>query len=317
MKYADEVGAEFGIPWMSELSYARGELCSGLSAPEAKALLSEDPARAELLLDLLKHQPMQQEVDPIQWGFTLPSWQRVMDRWEKDKVHVIFGGNRSSKTTFASRLLVHLAQEIPEAELRSFHVTEDRSIEDTQKFVWDAIPKRYKEMKKRSPTHSLTYTHKNGFTDGKVIFPPHDGYKRGSYLRFNNYRQFLQDSQIIEGMTAHCIHLEEECPDRLFRTLMARTADYHGRIVLTFTTLQGWTDLVSGLLRGAETVRSRYSEYLGMELPVEQISANWEGCLIHYFWSEDNPFFDSKELRKAYSKQPLDCLLYTSDAADE
>ena len=185
-------------------------------------------------------------------------------------------------------------------------MTEDRSIEDTQKFVWDAIPKRYKAMKKRSDVHSLSYTHKNGFTDGKVIFPPMDGYKRGSYLRFNNYRQFLQDAQIIEGMTAHCIHLEEECPARLFETLLARVADYHGRIVMTFTTLQGWTDLVSSLLRGAETVKSRYSEYLGMELPVEQVSANWEGCRIHYFWSEDNPFFDSKELRKAYSKQPLE-----------
>ena len=206
MKYADEVSAEFGLPWMPELSYERGELGSGMTSDEARLLLRDDPDRAELVVDMLENQPAQEELDPIQWGFSLPSWQRVMNRWEDDKVHVIFGGNRSSKTTFASRLLVHLAQEIPEAELRSFHVTEDRSIEDTQKFVWDALPKRYKEMKKRSASHSLTYTHKNGFTDGKVIFPPHEGYKRGSYLRFNNYRQFLQDSQIIEGMTAHCIH---------------------------------------------------------------------------------------------------------------
>ena len=306
MKYADEVSAECGLPWMPELSYERGELGSGMTSDEARLLLRDDPDRAELVVDMLENQPAQEELDPIQWGFSLPSWQRVMNRWEDDKVHVIFGGNRSSKTTFASRLLVHLAQEIPEAELRSFHVTEDRSIEDTQKFVWDALPKRYKEMKKRSASHSLTYTHKNGFTDGKVIFPPHEGYKRGSYLRFNNYRQFLQDSQIIEGMTAHCIHLEEECPAKLFETLLARVADYHGRIVMTFTTLQGWTDLVSSLLRGAETVESRYRDSLGMDLPVEQIRANWEGCRIHYFWSEDNPFFDSKELRKAYSKQPLE-----------
>ena len=306
MKYADEVSAQFGIPWSSEMSYERGMLKSGLSPDEARVMMKKNPEKGEFLMELLENQPAQEELDPIQWGFNLPSWQRVMDRWEKDKIHVIFGGNRSSKTTFASRLLVHLAQEIPEAELRSFHVTEDRSIEDTQKFVWDAIPKRYKDMKKRSSTHSLSYTHKNGFTDGKVIFPPQEGHKRGSYLRFNNYRQFLQDSQIIEGMTAHCIHLEEECPARLFETLLARVADYHGRIVMTFTTLQGWTDLVSSLLRGAETVESRYSDYLGMDLPVEQISANWEGCRIHYFWSEDNPFFDSKELRKAYSKQPLE-----------
>ena len=306
MMYADEADARFGIPWMPELKYERGELQMGLSRDEARLLMDKNPDKAKFLLELKENQPLQEELDPIQWGFTLPSWERVMDRWDKDKVHVIFGGNRSSKTTFASRMLVHLAEVIPEAELRSFHVTEDRSIEDTQKFVWDSLPKRYKDIKKRSATHSLNYTHKNGFTDGKVIFPPQDGCKRGSYLRFNNYRQFLQDAQIIEGMTAHCIHLEEECPARLFETLLARVADYHGRILLTFTTLQGWTDLVSSLLRGAETVESRYSEYLGMDLPIEQVSANWEGCRIHYFWSEDNPFFDSKELRKAYSKQPLE-----------
>ena len=175
MKYADEVSAQFGIPWSTEMSYERGMLKSGLSPDEARDMMKKNPEKAEFLMELLENQPAQEELDPIQWGFNLPSWQRVMDRWEKDKVHVIFGGNRSSKTTFASRLLVHLAQEIPEAELRSFHVTEDRSIEDTQKFVWDAIPKRYKEMKKRSSTHSLHYTHKNGFTDGKVIFPPQAG----------------------------------------------------------------------------------------------------------------------------------------------
>jgi len=306
MIYADEVDARFGLPWAPELRYSRGELVSGLTIGETESLMREDPERGKFLLEVLENQPRQEETDAIAWGWTLPSWERVMERWDKDKIHVIFGGNRSSKTTFASRLLVHLAQEIPEAELRSFHVTEDRSIEDTQRYVWEAIPHRYKEMKKRSATHSFTYTHKNGFTDGKVIFPPVKGHKRGSYLRFNNYRQFLQDAQIIEGMTAHCIHLEEECPHRLFSTLMARVADYHGRIVLTFTTLQGWTDLVSSILRGAETVKSRYSEYLGMDLPVEQVSANWDNCRIHYFWSEDNPFFDSGELRRAYGKQPLE-----------
>jgi len=140
MKYADEVSAQFGIPWMDGLSYERGGLKSGLDASEAALMMANEPKKAKFLMEVLENQASQEEEDPIQWGFSLPSWQRVMDRWDKDKVHVIFGGNRSSKTTFASRLLVHLAEQIPEAELRSFHVTEDRSIEDTQKFLWDAIP---------------------------------------------------------------------------------------------------------------------------------------------------------------------------------
>ena len=46
-----------------------------------------------------------------------------------------------------------------------------------------------------------------------------------------------------------------------------------------------------------------------MDLPVEQLSSNWEGCRIHYLWSEDNPFFNFEELRKSYSKQTLEVKL--------
>ena len=84
MKYADEVSAQFGIPWSSELSYERGELGSGLSPDEARAMMKKNPEKGEFLMELLENQPAQEELDPIQWGFNLPSWQRVMDRWEKD-----------------------------------------------------------------------------------------------------------------------------------------------------------------------------------------------------------------------------------------
>lgn len=310
MKYTDEVKPDFGVPWPKEFRWEKGELKSGLSPLEASDLLETNPARADLLKDLLENQPEGESRDPVGWGWTLDSWRRIFDTWEEDKIIVLFGGNRSTKTTFASRLLVWLLMNVPEAELRSFHVTEDRSIEDTQRLVYESLPLAFRDMqKKRSAKHSLTYSAKNGFTDGKLILPPQEGAKRGSYLRFNNYRQFLQDAQIIEGMTAHCIHLEEECPARLFETLLARVADYHGKIIMTFTTLQGWTDLVNGLLHDAKTVRTRYSEYLGMDLPVEQLSANWEGCRIHYLWSEDNPFFNWEELRKSYDKQTLEVKL--------
>ena len=88
MKYSDEVNARFGIPWSDELCYDHGELKSGLSAAEAAVLMSSNSEKAEFLLELLENQPVQEEVDPIQWGFTLPSWERVMDRWDTDKVHV-------------------------------------------------------------------------------------------------------------------------------------------------------------------------------------------------------------------------------------
>ena len=308
--YTDEVDAKFGIPWTDDLKYDKGELVCVLSEEEIDRLTIKEPARAETLTRLLMDQPGSEKEDPIEWGWTLPGWRRIMERFDKDKIHVILGGNRSAKTFFASRMLVHLAQTIPEAEIRSMHLSEERSIADSQRYIWENLPARYKRSKKKSATHSLQYNQKNGFNSAKAILPPTDPTaERGSTIYFNNYRQYMADPQIFEGWSAHCIHLEEEVPESIFTTLLGRTADFHGRLILTFTTLQGWTPLVNSLLKGAETVRTRYSELLQRELPIEQISANWPDCRIHYFWSEKTPFIDYRELVRTYSKQPLEVKL--------
>ena len=235
-----------------------------------------------------------------------------MKNWKDTKIHICLGGNRSSKSTFASRLLVHMAQTIPEAEIRSLHVSEERSISDSQRYIWEALPARYKRAKKKSENHSLQYTQKNGFNSAKAILPPSvKGAERGSTISFNNYRQYMADPQIFEGWScAYVIHMDEECPQNIFETLVGgRTVDYHGRVILTFTTLQGWTPLINSLLKGAETVESQYSELMGRELPVEQISHGWPDCRIYYFWSEMSPFVDYKELIRTYSKQPQEVKL--------
>jgi hypothetical protein len=300
--YADEVDAHFGIPWINDLKYEKGELACALTEEQIDALPQE---RAETLSRLMLDQPGSEKEDPIQWGWTLPGWRRVMDNWKNDKIHICLGGNRSSKTTFASRMLVHLAQTIPEAEIRSLHVSEERSVSDSQRYVWEALPMRYKRAKKKSESHSLQYTQKNGFNSAKAILPPTTpGAERGSTISFNNYRQYQADPQIFEGWSAHCIHMDEEAPEQIFDTLVGgRTVDYHGRVLLTFTTLQGWTPLINSLLKGAETVETRYSELMGRELPVEQVSVNWPNCRIYYFWSEMSPFVDYSELIRTYSKQ--------------
>ena len=305
--YADEVDAHFGIPWTDDLRYEKGELACALSEEEIDALPEE---RAEILSRLVVDQPNSEKEDPIKWGWTLPGWRRVMDRWDKDKIHVILGGNRSSKTTLCSRLLVHLAQEIPEAEIRSMHVSEERSIADAQRYIWEALPARYKRAKKKSTNHSLQYTQKNGFNSSKAILPPSSAdAERGSTISFNNYRQYMADPQIFEGWSAHAIHCDEEVSEAIFNTLLARLTDFSGRLILSFTTLQGYTPLINSLLKGAKTVDKKYSELLGRELPIEQVSANWPDCRIYYFWSEMSPFVNANELIRTYSKQPLEVKL--------
>jgi hypothetical protein len=308
--FADQVQPQFGIPFPHEFKWANGEV--GPMDREAAAKLQDtDPARAKVLAHLMANHTQLQRNSPVGWGWQLPMWQKVLDNWKKYKVHIIFGGNRSTKSTFASRLMVDLMERIPMAELRGFHVNSERSRDDMQRFIWEALPLRLKEREpKKGINYSMLYSQKNGFSDAKLIIPPEmDSSQRGSTITFNNYKQYLMDAQMVEGLKAHAIWGDEEMPARLFDTLMARLTDYRGRMFLTFTTLQGWTDLVSSLLQNAETLESRYSDYMGMELPVMQRSKQWSNCAIYYFWSEDNIFIPHDELFDSYQGQPLEVKL--------
>ena len=84
--YADEVDAHFGIPWINDLKYEKGELACALSGEEIDALPQE---RAETLSRLILDQPESEKEDPIQWGWTLPGWRRVMDNWKDTKINVV------------------------------------------------------------------------------------------------------------------------------------------------------------------------------------------------------------------------------------
>jgi len=280
--FADDVQPNFGIPWQPLLP---DEKLKAMPVEELKAYVS-----------LREQCNDNAENNPVGAGWALESWQGVMDNWKKYPIHIILGGIRSSKSVFASRLCVWAGATIPQAEIRCYHVTEERSIDDQQRFIWEALPIGLKNIHtKKGIAHSLQYTQKNGFTDNICIFPPPHGVKRGSSIKFGNYSQYQQNPQITEGFKAHLIWGDEEMPPKMFETLIYRTVDYHGRIVLTFTTLSGWSPLIQDLLGKTKTLKTRYSDLVGKELPVLQESISRPGALIHYFWTQDNAFIDTAD----------------------
>ena len=254
------------------------------------------------LADLHEFTKFRQEMEehsltnPIGDGWRLPMWGEVMRNWKDYKNIVILGGNRSSKSWCASRLCVWAALNIPGAEIRCYHVNEDRSIEDQQRMIYDALPQYIKNIPtKKGIHHSIQYSQKNGFTDNVCILPPLPGAKRGGTIKFGNYRQYQQDAQVAEGFKAHLVWCDEECPQKFFETLQYRTVDYHGRIILTFTTLTGWSPLVQDILGKTQTLKKRFAPLVGRELPTMQESHSRPGTAIYYFWTEDNAFLDTTE----------------------
>ena len=232
------------------------------------------------------------QIDPVQWGYTLDSWREVNEDFQKYRTHCIFGGNRGGKSSYAATLCMHLALVIPEFQARCYHVNEEKSVAEQQAFIYEALPQRFKQMgKKRGQHFTVQYTQQNGFTNGKLIIPPLPGYKRGGEIIFQNYEQYKNNAQIVEGFWAHFIWTDEEVPIKMYERLLTRLGDANGRLLMTFTTIQGWSALVAEILGKTKTLRKRRAPLLGnKEIPVAQESISRRNTRIHYFWTEDNPF---------------------------
>ena len=304
--FTGDVIPDFGIPFPRDyISVDRGIISSKLNEAEAIALAENDPEKAEQIASLIDDHDELCELDAVQYGFIFEQAQKIIDRIKDYKIIILFGGNRSGKSHLAARILLWYMYNIPECESRCFHVNSNRSIEDQQSLVWAAIKDEYKQLNgHKRPEYSVTYTQKNGFSGDKIILPSQEGYQKGSYNIFNNYKQWAMDDQVAEGYMAHFIWCDEECPKKLFETLLARLSDYDGKIILTFTTLRGWTDLVSQILRKPKTLEKRYSELIGRELPYVQEFDTWGKGIIFYLWSQDNPYVNYKVLEDKYKNQP-------------
>lgn len=232
----------------------------------------------------------------VKWDMTVPSyWNYIVD----GVVH------HNSKTNFMARLVVDMAMKVPEAKIRCWHVNEEKSIAEQQGLVWAALPKRFKTLgKKRGMNFDINFSQKNGFAGSKLILPPMPGYERGSEIQFNFYQQYRVDSQVAEGWNAHLIWGDEEMPQKLFETLQYRIVDFNGRIMLTFTTLNGWTPLVADICSRKKVLRKRYSSLMKREIPYAEESLSRVGTRIYYFWTEDNPFIPTKTFLKDLSGRP-------------
>lgn len=229
--------------------------------------------------------------DPIQYGWTLESWKEVNENWKNYSSHFICGGNRSSKSSYAAKLVVWALTHIPECRVRCYQVNDEKSIVEQQAYIWEALPARYKNIaKKRGQTHTINYTQANGFTSNKLILPPLPGYERGGECIFGTYAQYRNDPQVVESFWCHLAWLDEECEQKMYERMLYRIKDANGRLLNTFTTIKGWTPLVEEIIGKAKTVRRRFAPLLNREIPVAQESIKRKSTRIYYFWTEDNPF---------------------------
>lgn len=253
------------------------------------------------------------EADPYRYGLRLKSWERADRVLDERNETVILGGNRSSKTYYASNCVVKAAMENPNSTIWCFAQTNEVSISVQQAGVYSALPA---EM--RGQDNPTGYTKKNGFprnSAGKcaVYFP------NGSEVNFKAYSQFLNNDTILEGAELGCkepnwVNIGAWCDEylvgpELLETLRFRTLDRAAKILVTFTPIDGYTEVVRDYLHNAKTIEWGVAELLNNEkVPLVQKSDKRHATIV-YFHTKENPYAGYDKMVETLAKESKEKIL--------
>jgi Terminase large subunit, T4likevirus-type, N-terminal len=247
-----------------------------------------------LSLHAIYHEAIENaERDPYRYGFKLPHWEKAEEQLAVLDELLALGGNRSGKTRFGAYAVVRAAVENPNAEIFCFAQTAEVSKRQQQKAVWEALPVEMRAKMTTANTY-ISYSAKNGFTDDSLILP------NGSQIIFKTYAAYLNNPTILEGAelgakTVNWINIgcwldEYLMGEDMVNTIRFRLVTRGAKLILTFTPIDGYTEVVKQYLTGAKTIESRQAELLnGETVPYVQLSRDICGS-VHYFHSQDNPF---------------------------
>jgi hypothetical protein len=240
--------------------------------------------------------------DPLRHGFNIEGWDRM--RWGLEKYNeiLVLGGNRSSKTTGCSKLVMEAVTESMDGHIVCFSQNEDTSIKVQQAAIWEMMPREFKKKTKGIEGY-INFSMQNGFTAKSFIFPD-----TRTRVDFKTYTQFSNNQSILEGFEFGFHNpkgfnigawLDEYLGDAsLVDTLRFRLATRNSSMLIGFTPIDGYTPFIGDYAKGAETLETRPAELLNnRDLPVKQYSPNRDAAII-YLHSDENPFGGYERIKK-------------------
>jgi hypothetical protein len=291
------------LPWFSDADLAalivtRSGLEKVLAC--ARALIQADELRIR---------------DPLRYGYLLDSWKLIEREFDHYDEIWAMGGNGSAKSWLGAwfgvkALTQRLTWERPAApnelyDVAFFHSSEDSSTDQQQFLVHQYLPPEWRNLGKSGRSVNVSYTAKNGFSDGKFILP------NNARALFFNYRQ---EVDVIVGYKWNMAVCDELVGLAFLREIRHRLRDRNGRLLVTFTPVDGFTPAVRDVLEGAEVIESQPAPRLPQ---TRQLVA---GCpaghmptlmrsrtgkqLIVFLWSDGNPFNDPANLTNVLKGQP-------------
>jgi hypothetical protein len=252
------------------------------------------------------------ERDPYYYGFRLPHWGKAEEQLNNVDEILALGGNRSGKTQFGAFCVVRAAYENPGAEIFCFAQTSEVSIRQQQSAIWNWLPADLRTKHTSSGTY-ISYKKKTGFTDNSLILP------NGSQIIFKTYSQYQNNPTILEGAELgskdpkwHNIGVwldEYLLGNELITTLRYRLATRNSKMIVTFTPIDGWTEVIKEYLDGATSIENKPAELLNGELVPYVQRSKRRNATIHYFHSQDNPFGGYERIKETLNGRPREEIL--------
>jgi hypothetical protein len=278
--------------------YHRGWIPASSMEFEGSRLVSPDAM--ELVVIAVSRDNYVQDV----WDFHVPIYNNYF-----------IGGvlsHNSGKTAWGSYCVVKAAIENPKSEIFCFAQTSEVSIRQQQSAVWNWLPHEMR-TKQTSANAYISYTKKNGFTDNSLILP------NASQIIFKTYSQYQNNPTILEGAELgsrdpqwHNIGVwldEYLLGNELIDTLRFRLATRNSKMLVTFTPIDGWTEVIKEYLDGATSVQSVEAELLNGELVPYVQRSKKRNASVHYFHSKDNPFGGYERIKETLVGRPREEIL--------
>lgn len=256
----------------------------------------------------------------------------VLKKDEPVRVLLVNGGNRGSKSEWASSRVSKLLHYKARARAWCFHQDETMSIEYQQPLLYKYLPNELKTEKGiRKGTTYIAYKQQTGFPEARFVLP------NGADCSFRFYEQ---DIKKIQGGELDIVWCDELVPASWIKELKARIATRRGWLIITFTPVDGYTPTVKLFLDSAKTTRKTTAFLLPKDgLPAlpelalagEDVDAWLDGrasqpaalkrefeqvprvmmcadraTAVFFLHSFDNPFGNPAELLNLYANEPAD-----------
>jgi phage terminase large subunit-like protein len=236
-------------------------------AQRYKMMLNVGPQKVLDLLLIREERIRAESMDPCRYGNDLDSWRDADSVLNRCDELLILGGNRSSKSEFAAKRMAQaflgadLSGNAPEwvkercdnrgIRIWCLHTTHMTSVSSQQNVFYKYLPSELKSAQ-RSKHTQVSWTQKNGFSDNTAVY-------NKNQIWFLNYSQ---DIKVVEGAEVDYVWCDELVPSDWLDTLRYRLVTRNGKLLVTFTPLLGYSQVVKSYVSTSKIKKWRESELL-------------------------------------------------------